>query len=84
MTLVGIPLDDQASIFAAVASVLHLGNIKFTEGPEEASQITPGDSQFHLDAAADLLGVDARGLAKALTTRTRITPDGQWSWPRST
>jgi myosin-5 len=84
MTLVGIPLDDQASIFAAVASVLHLGNIKFTEGAEESSQMAPGDSQFHLEAAANLLGVDARGLAKALTTRTRITPDGQFPCSRST
>lgn len=76
MTLVGIPLDDQASIFAAVASVLHLGNIRFVEGPEESSQLAGGDAQFHLDAAAQLLGVSAQGLAKALTTRTRVTHDG--------
>ena len=30
----------------------------------------------HLAAAAELLGVDAEGLGKALTTRTRQTPDG--------
>lgn len=33
-------------------------------------------SEKHLLAAADLLGVDAEGLSKALTTRTRQTVDG--------
>ena len=76
MTLVGIPLADQAAIFAASASVLHLGNINFTEGEEDSSHVTGKDAEFHLNAAASLLGVEAKGLAKALTTRTRQTPDG--------
>lgn len=77
MTLVGIPLPDQAAIFAAVASVLHLGNITFTEGPEESSHVSGSEAELHLQAAASLLGVDAKGLAKALTTRTRQTFDGE-------
>lgn len=76
MTLVGIPKEDQAAIFAAVASVLHLGNITFTEGPDESSLVQGEAAEFHLNAAAALLGVDAKGLAKALTTRTRNTFDG--------
>ena len=35
-------------------------------------------AQPHLAAAAELLGADAEGLAKALTTRTRQTVDGGW------
>lgn len=76
MKLVGIPLEDQDAIFAAAASVLHLGNIKFAEGPEESSTVSGENAQFHLEAAARLLGVDSKGLAKALTTRTRQTFDG--------
>ena len=76
MTLVGIPKEDQNAIFAASASVLHLGNITFSEGPEESSHVTDASAEFHLNAAASLLGVDAKGLAKALTTRTRQTFDG--------
>ena len=77
MTLVGIPLDEQAAIFATVASVLHLGNISFSEGPEESSQLASADAKAHLEAAARLLGVPSDGLLKALTTRTRNTFDGQ-------
>ena len=83
MTLVGIPLDDQAAIFAASASVLHLGNIAFTEGEEDSSRVTGKDAEFHLNAAANLLGVDAKGLAKALTTRTRQTFDGAVPCPHA-
>ena len=77
MTLVGIPLDEQAAIFATVASVLHLGNISFSEGPDESSQLASADAKAHLEAAARLLGVPSDGLLKALTTRTRHTFDGQ-------
>ena len=75
MTLVGIPLDEQDAIFATVAGVLHLGNVAFQEGPDESSAVTAA-AQQHLQAAATLLGVDADGLLKALTTRTRQTVDG--------
>ena len=77
MTLVGIPTGDQDAIFAAAVSVLHLGNITFTVGPEESSVVSGPDAEFHLEAAARLLGVNAKGLAKALTTRTRQTFDGK-------
>ena len=75
MSLVGIPLMEQDAIFAAVASVLHLGNLKFI-GSEDESSVDP-NAEFNLKAAATLLGVDSKGLANALTTRTRQTPDGK-------
>ena len=75
MSLVGIPKREQDAIFAAVASVLHLGNLIFVGNEDDESSVSP-DAEFHLNAAAKLLGVPAAGLANALTTRTRQTPDG--------
>lgn len=78
MSVVGIPEGEQDAVFRTVAAVLHLGNIEFVESPEggaDASAVAPA-AEEHLAAAAALLGVDAEGLRKALTTRTRQTPDG--------
>ena len=77
MTLVGIPEAEQAAVCALVAAVLHLGNVAFADARGgEASAVAPGAPQRHLAAAAELLGVDVAGLARALTTRTRHTVDG--------
>mgnify|MGYP001810307532 CR=1 FL=1 len=78
MSVVGIPEGEQDAVFRTVAAVLHLGNVAFVESAAdggEGSAVAP-DSEEHLAAAAALLGVDAEGLRKALTTRTRQTPDG--------
>lgn len=75
MSLVGISEHDQASVFRAVASVLHLGNIAFEDDGDEAAKVK-SDAEETLVAAADLLGVDTEGLRRILTTRTRQTPDG--------
>ncbi len=77
MTLVGLTEDEQISVFRTVAAVLHLGNVAFKEGADsDSSAIKGADSEHHLSAVAELLGVDAAGLRHALTTRTRITHDG--------
>lgn len=77
MTLVGIPEEEQDAVFQVVASVLHLGNIKFREGADgESSDLADNKAQAHLVAAAKLLGCDAQALFHALTTRTRHTHDG--------
>ncbi|GAB4821968.1 hypothetical protein N2152v2_009014 [Parachlorella kessleri] len=76
MTVVGVSEDDQDAVFRTVAAVLHLGNVAFQAGADaDASQVTPA-AEEHLRAAASLLGVDSKGLSKALTTRTRQTVDG--------
>lgn len=77
MSLVGIPEAEQLAVFQTVAAVLHLGNVAFVDGAEQDSSHVPaGPPQKHLEAAAQLLGVPAQGLAHALTTRTRQTTDG--------
>ena len=64
-------------MFQTVAAVLHLGNVSFADGAEQdSSQVPAGPARKHLEAAAQLLGVPAEGLARALTTRTRQTTDG--------
>ena len=79
MSLVGIPEKEQQAVFQTVAAVLHLGNISFSDGAEQdSSQVPAGPPRQHLEAAAQLLGVPAEGLARALTTRTRQTTDGEW------
>ena len=77
MSLVGIPETEQEAVFQTVAAVLHLGNVAFVDGAEQdSSQVPAGAPMKHLEAAAQLLGVPAQGLARALTTRTRQTTDG--------
>ena len=75
MSVVGIPEGEQDAVFRAVAAVLHLGNVAFADAGDEASGVEPA-AEEHLAAAAYLLGVRPEGLRKALTTRTRQTPDG--------
>ena len=76
MTNVGIPADEQDAVFQLVATVLHLGNLEFTEAGEHDSSKVVESSADALEAAAKLLGVQADGLSRALTTRTRHTVDG--------
>ncbi|RMZ56348.1 hypothetical protein APUTEX25_004705, partial [Auxenochlorella protothecoides] len=76
MTLVGIDAASQDAVFAVVAAVLHLGNVAFVPGDGGDGSAVAEPAWAHLEAAAALLGVDAAGLARALTTRTRQTPDG--------
>ena len=76
MTNVGIPEDEQNAVFQLVATVLHLGNLEFEEAGEHDSSKLMEAAADALQAAASLLGTSADGLARALTTRTRQTVDG--------
>ena len=77
MTNVGIPGSEQDAVFQLVATVLHLGNLEFTEaGEHDSSQVVESSA---LEAAARLLGVQSDSLSRALTTRTRHTVDGEQS-----
>ncbi|KAL0034959.1 hypothetical protein WJX79_002631 [Trebouxia sp. C0005] len=76
MTNVGIPGGEQDAVFQLVATVLHLGNLEFTEAGEHDSSQVVESSAAALEAAARLLGVQSDSLSRALTTRTRHTVDG--------
>ncbi len=82
MTLVGIPKAEQDAAFRTVAAVLHLGNLDFVDsGADSEASTIAAPAKRHLAAAAKLLGVDAAGLLKSLTTRTRQTVDGACAAP---
>lgn len=51
MTRVGIPAEDREAIFRTTASILHLGNVTFTSGPDESSLPADAKAQTHLQAA---------------------------------
>lgn len=76
--------------FSTLAAILHLGNVSLEEqdaegsagaggsgGDAEACFVTPGSAQHHLACAAELLGLQADALVAALTTRRRMTKDGE-------
>ncbi|XP_017887268.1 myosin-IB [Ceratina calcarata] len=58
--------QEQDDLFAIVASVLHMGNVGFTEEDGVAQILKPAS----VEAVAALLGCDVKGLADAFTNRT--------------
>ncbi|KAG0457447.1 hypothetical protein HPP92_022604 [Vanilla planifolia] len=76
MDVVGIGSGEQEAIFRVVAAILHLGNIKFSEGKETDSS-TPKDekSWFHLRTAAELLMCNEKALENSLCQRIIVTRD---------
>ncbi|XP_024942663.1 myosin-IB isoform X2 [Cephus cinctus] len=63
---VEVTQSEQDDLFAIVASVLHMGNVGFTEEEGIAKILKPAS----VDAIASLLGCDVNELAKAFTHRT--------------
>ncbi|GBF89890.1 hypothetical protein Rsub_02594 [Raphidocelis subcapitata] len=78
MRAVGISVSDQEQVFALLAALLHLSDLSFAPCPRDGDEgcALAGGGDASLAAAAGLLGVDAAALRKAVTTRTRATPDG--------
>lgn len=58
--------QEQDNLFAIVASVLHMGNVGFTEEDGVAKILKPAS----VEAVSKLLGCDAKQLEKAFTHRT--------------
>jgi len=54
MAKVGIPPGQRDAVLACVAAVLHLGNVKFTEGRDaDSSMVAPGAATEALSAAGE-------------------------------
>lgn len=68
MGAVGIDKQNQSDLLQSVAAVLHLGNVTFAE-PERAGDAPRVTNAAALNSAAELLGVTAEALTKALTYR---------------
>jgi myosin-5 len=76
MRSVGLAASDQEQIFRVLAALVHLSDIVFESSKDGESSGVSGAAAASMAAAAELLGCDAAALTKALTTRTRQTPDG--------
>ncbi|XP_044583800.1 unconventional myosin IC isoform X2 [Cotesia glomerata] len=66
MKTVELTQQEQDDIFSIVASVLHMGNVGFTEEESQAKILKPAS----VEAIASLVGCDVHQLAKAFTQRT--------------
>ncbi|CAH2095894.1 unnamed protein product [Euphydryas editha] len=68
MKVIEIAEDEQNEMFEIVASVLHLGNVKFVQNDKGYSEILNHDANS--ENIADLLKVNKTQLREALTSRT--------------
>ncbi|KAI5635816.1 myosin head (motor domain) domain-containing protein [Phthorimaea operculella] len=68
MKVIEISSAEQDEIFEIVASVLHLGNVKFVQNDKGNAEILSHDA--HSSNVANLLKVDPTKLREALTSRT--------------
>ncbi|KAK3748937.1 hypothetical protein QZH41_001566 [Actinostola sp. cb2023] len=71
MDVIGISDENQADVFAIVASVLHLGNISFAE---DGNYATPADEEF-LQYPGFLCEIESSLLKEKLTSRVM---DSKW------
>ena len=86
MEHVGLSPQRQADVLQAVAAVLHLGNIAFSDSAvqddtsgssgHDAAAVAGPSSERALAVAAELLAVEPEQLRAALTTRLITTPEG--------
>lgn len=74
MQTIGIPEDQLTQILRMVASVLHLGNIKFDAPPNNSEgSMAMSECEKSMEMASKLLGVDRKALESALCSQTRVT-----------
>ncbi|RLN86606.1 hypothetical protein BBJ28_00018375 [Nothophytophthora sp. Chile5] len=64
----GVGEAERLEIFKILAALLHLGNVNFTTGAEDATTVTP-TTRFHLEKSAELLGVSVKELEALLVSR---------------
>ena len=74
----GVDESDRMSIYATIATVLHLGNVDFEDDPDDnrgGCRVSEA-SEKSLRVTAALLGVDADDLRRALTARVMQAAKG--------
>lgn len=72
MDLVGFTDEEQANVFALIASVLHLGNVEFQVNEDDDSTSVT-DSNGPVRTAAKLLGIDSAEVEASLTCMVTVT-----------
>lgn len=77
---IGLDEQERMNIYGVVAAVLHLGNIKFEDDPEDSRggcKISSSSlSELSLTIAANLIGVDKDELRSCLLSRVMQTTKG--------
>ncbi|CAE7766969.1 XI-B [Symbiodinium sp. CCMP2592] len=74
MQTIGIPHEEVTQILRMVASVLHLGNVKFDAPPNNSEgSMSMAECESSVEMASKLLGVDRKALESALCSQTRVT-----------
>jgi myosin-7 len=70
LTQIGLSQEEQESVFAIAAAVLHLGNVTFKESGsgDHFAMITP-ESESYLKKACILLGLDVNDVSDAILTK---------------
>lgn len=70
LSQIGLGTDDQNTVFALAAAVLHLGNVSFEESKsgDHAAVITEG-SRASLQKACSLLGLEEKDVTEAILTK---------------
>jgi myosin heavy subunit len=78
MQNVGLKMEEQQAVIAAVTAVLHLGNLKFEAPPEnsEGSMVTQRAWKQSMHHCCKATGVEPEELQKALCMKTIKTVEG--------
>lgn len=71
LTSIGLTPDEQESVFAIAAAVLHIGNISFVETENDAAMVSE-DSLPSLKQACTLLGLDEEEMTEALLKKVIV------------
>jgi myosin heavy subunit len=80
MTVLGITIETQDSIFRVLSAVLLLGNVEFKSDGKDGCVVTnPAD----LASVAELLGVDTARLTTTLTVRNMKVLYSIWSYSKT-
>jgi hypothetical protein len=73
MKKIGMAKEKRMDVFKIVAAVLHLGNVEIIDGSNGGAEVTPKGNPA-INAAAELLGMDATQLIESITTRATKIP----------
>jgi len=74
MEFIGFDKESQTNIFKALSTILHMGNMEFSEDKDNQATIAAGK---HLTAVGKLLSIEEEGFRKSMTIK-KISAGGEW------
>ena len=76
----GFAKQETDDMMAVLTAIMHLGNVSFAENDDGVSSVEAGQSQRHVGAAADCLGLDVASV-EAEIVKERIMMGGVYYGP---